>query len=106
MSQARKADVVVVADGGALCLMQCLKTVLKQSGSSLRRLIVVENSLDDVARSDLLEGLGDADSRTQILQYNGSGWTRGGVQLWLKPASRTPCCFKTTSRSLRVGSMS
>ncbi|MFI5458331.1 MAG: glycosyltransferase [Isosphaerales bacterium] len=71
MSKARKADVVVVADGSTLTTLRCLESVLDHSGPALGRLIVVAGSPPDGELLPSLEAMAKDDSRVHLLRYVG-----------------------------------
>jgi alpha-1,3-rhamnosyl/mannosyltransferase len=67
MSAARSTDVIVVVDRHAPAALACLERVLKFSGATLNRLIVIaEGAVAAETRRDL-EALGDGDPRLAIL---------------------------------------
>jgi len=72
MSEARKADVVVVADGSTLTTLRCLERVLDHSGPVLGRLIVVAGSPPDGELFPSLEAMAADDPRVHLLPYMGS----------------------------------
>ena len=101
MSQARKADVVVVADGGTPTTLKCLESVLDHSGPVLGRLIVVAGSTRDSEFLPGLETMAQDDSRVHLLRYAEG---HGDVAAYnLGPgqdAKRMPCFSHVTSKRL------
>ena len=69
MSAAWKADVIVVVDGDPPAALACLRSVLKFSGASLHRLILIPDATLSPDFGHTLLDLAQADSRVSILHF-------------------------------------
>jgi glycosyltransferase involved in cell wall biosynthesis len=71
MSQGRKADVIVVAEGNSAIASRCLGSVLEHGGPALRRLIVVDPLPVAGELAHCLEDLAAGDARVRLLRQRG-----------------------------------
>ena len=77
MSQQPRADIIVTADDDTTVVERCLQNLLVHSGSSLRRLIVIDDDSTDPDMAVMLGRLVTIDSRLHLVRNS----SRGSIRL-------------------------
>ena len=99
MSQARTADVLVVANDCAPVTLRCLESVLRNGGPTLNRLIIVTSSPSAGALSRKRPERGARGPQGPPPAIFGRPWRRGGRTIeGLRNGWPMSSCFEATSR--------